>query len=1439
MTSSRIAPAVSAVLAALVLAPAAAPAATALADAPVLATVSVPPNVMMTLSVEWPTGTVAAYNDNASTVSGFECSGRDGGVGVCYFPARTYLGYFDAAKCYSYQLHATNPALDYFVPVALTATRDCSGSAGRFSGNYLNWATTHAIDGFRYAMTGGDRYIDTTTETVIEKAVHTGQGGFGQFPLKRIRTTAFTANGVTVPAVVPSTSLPADANWTNAFARVTVDGTQLGLGSARRGRVVQFANNTAFRQTLSLAQYRYVRVQLSGTNILNLAEVRVRNTGGTVVSRSSAGATASQSSTNGGRAASRAIDNNTDGVMANNSVTETNNELQPWWEVNLGSQQNLASVELWNRTDSNQGRLTNYYIFASNSPMTGRTFEELLRDATVWKTFETTQPNPSFLIAPGATDRATNLLNVRVRVCDSTVGLESNCRAYGSSNKPIGIIQENEANMRFGVMAYLNVDGTGTRGGVLRSPLKYVGPETIVPGGSPEDNDRKEINTDGTLVADPEDGVSGDIVSTGVINYLNKFGKTGSKTSLKSNDTVSEMFYEALRYIRGFGAATPDFNNFTGADTAAARDGFPAYQTWPENTLANIDGRPIQYSCQKTYFVGIGDTNAWCDSFGPGNTLGGVCGTAHDGGPTDPDGINVTTLGNQIGAAEGLGNLGTTWVSNSRGNTYHISSYAFWANVNDILVDDASKPWTVGRQTAQTYWVDVRETGSFNGTVAPKNQYWLAGKYGGFDTQGGNRTLPGTYDPLNNTYFTGERPDTLISSLRKVFDNIRDRAETSAAAGLTSNDITTTGGAFTVQYDSATWTGDVLGREISFDTSGALVVSDTRWNAAAKLETQAAGSGWETGRKIVSYNPTSARGVEFVYAAAPSDTTLSATQLGHLGSTATEREDQIRYIRGDRTNETGTSPKYRARDKLLGDIVDAKPVFVGGPGEDYSDQFNPGFSTFVTNRKTRTPVVYVAANDGMLHALHGDLASGTTNGGRELFAFIPSFAISGPSVPATPSVDGIVARSSPTYAHRHLMNATPAVTSVDFNRTVGMSGTSPDWRTLLVGGLGKGGKGFYALDITNPADWTSQNAVAGKVLWEFSHPDLGFSFGQPIIVKTAKHGWVVIVTSGYNNTTSTTVANRGRGYLFVLNARTGALLEQIGTSAAVGSESDPIGMAHATAFIVDRGDSTADAVYAGDLKGNLWRFDLRGSPSSYPSATRMAQLVDGDGNAQPITTKPRLAVYPDTIERWVFVGTGRLLDESDRANEQQQSFYAIRDGLQTRFYESGTLPGGVSFPVDRDNMVALSYEDLDNENPQRIYDDAKPMGWFLDFNGENDEGHTERVIFDPAVGNGIVTFATQYPNPDPCAPGVTSRIYAIDFYTGVSRLLDTTGESITYFQSDNVLLQPDITTNYGGNNGAGSTNIFKTDGGGGLGALGVKGSGAGVPVRLNWREVLE
>ncbi len=496
---------------------------------------------------------------------------------------------------------------------------------------------------------------------------------------------------------------------------------------------------------------------------------------------------------------------------------------------------------------------------------------------------------------------------------------------------------------------------------------------------------------------------------------------------------------------------------------------------------------------------------------------------------------------------------------------------------------------------------------------------------------------------------------------------------------------------------------------------------------------------------------------------------LTATEL----VTANDGSQLVGYLRGWQANE-GTVFRDRvlidpvtgaSTNTVLGDTITARPVFVRNPTLSYTDSVTPNYSTFAANNATRAPRVFVAANDGMLHAFDG-----TT--GDESWAYVPRFIM-----------PGLYALADTGYGGKHqfFVDGSPETFDV-FDSTAGA------WKTILIGGAGGGGRGFYALDITDP--------VNPKGLWEFCNDpticsindaDLGFAYGNPIVGKRSSDGrWVAVVTSGLNNVSS----GSGVGYFYVLDALTGAVLNKVSTG--VGNSTAPSGLMHMSAFYNSAlTDATMRFIYGGDQLGNVWRLDFgttggacdapaTGTP---PCISHLAQLTDGSSpiRVQPITTRPALTTIKTagnaTGFRVLYIGTGRYLgdglhgglsDLSDPGSASGvawlQSIYAIKD----RNFDYGTtLRSGGNMVTQTLSLSGVS-DRLITKNP--VDWDTKD-GWLVDLipiaADPSSAAGGERVNIDPRLILGTLVIVTNTPaGGGSCAVGGSSRQYNLDYLTG-------------------------------------------------------------------------
>lgn len=597
----------------------------------------------------------------------------------------------------------------------------------------------------------------------------------------------------------------------------------------------------------------------------------------------------------------------------------------------------------------------------------------------------------------------------------------------------------------------------------------------------------------------------------------------------------------------------------------------------------------------------------------------------------------------------------------------------------------------------------------------------------------------------HGTYYSARSPNELYSGLTDALTAI-NASTGGAAAATTSNPNITTGDnfVFSSNYMTVEWTGELVSQNIDVTTGD--ISPAVNWSAQTRLDGKASAT-----RTIYTFDAAATgRLKSFEWAnlnlSAPNTCNPPADERGCFSSTYIDAtlaqfcaagvaclspadkasaagEKLVDYLRGERTYESMSPPWYRPRAHLLGDIVSAEAVYAGRYLYDYGGSYPE------KNTARSDPTVYVAANDGMVHALNAA-------NGEERWAYIPSMVL--------PRLHKLANVSYDTN-HVYFVDGTPVVGDIQ---------TGGAWKTILVGGLAGGGAGYYALDISG------QTAPQAK--WEFRRKsgcslatfprytssggvtedcDLGHSYGNPAIGKLGGT-WVVLVTSGYNNHLN---GGTGVGYLYILNADTGALIRKIATG--VGDTTTPSGLGRINAWADDAmRDNTIDYAYGGDLLGNLWRFDLAGGG---------ATLLKSFGPEKPITAKPELGEVVTSTgqkKRVVFVPTGRLLGMTDLNNTDPQSFYAIWDK------SSGAAPAHiVNTPVSSGGAGRIG------TTCESVFEDDANLGWRMDFPEAGERGNT-----DPTLAFGTLVFSTNKPSAaDTCNPsGFESWVYTIDYLCG-------------------------------------------------------------------------
>lgn len=1372
----------------LVLSPIVTPvrAATDLADSPLFSAV-VPGNVALSLSVEFPTALGSAYTAN-------------------YNIDQEYVGYFDPNKCYAY---FTNPLSGIFN----TGVDDNKALLSDGS-NDPHWVITSKPSGSADNNNVEPSYIGSTSTA---KSIGAPGQPDGEY---RYATTFNIPTGVDPTKVVVAFKLAYDDNLTD----IRVNGISTGISnpslSVEGIDVVLNSTNSTFQ---------------TGTNTI---QIRVNNIGGEATIRVDQATIYEGDSyfspvaTVASHNCSTITNGRWSGNFLNWALTQTIDPFRYALSGGYRSTDKVGLTILEKAFASGQGGTVatptinnNITVISQSTPFTNLTNLRIRIRGLGNKFYFTgsgdlNNPGGSGGLLSGqnitSTPDATRVYEMfaRVQVCKSGL-LEKNCTLYpNGDSKPTGLIQKNAMKLNFAAFGYLNDGSIQRDGGVLRASMGPVGPIKPVPGSSGVANtDRAEWDSNtGIFYTNPHSGDAGGAANSGVINYLNKFGLTAP--GYKTFDPVGELYYSTLRYYRNKG----NVDSYTNNATTAMQDGFPVITNWTD---------PIKYSCQANFVIGIGDTNTHADANLPGSTIRSgnepalPAQVANDYIDLSVDAnfgsskTDVKTSTNRVGAMEGSGNLGeiyTPWCCNN--NTFFMAGLAYDVHTRDF------RPDLNGKQTITTFWLDVLESGD----RARRNQFLLTAKYGGFTVPANYSPYTGTATPLTtaqwdtngdldpDNYFRANNPSLMIQGLNDTFDKISDLLDaTTSGFILSTPNVQNDDLSFSASYNANNWTGNVIGKRITY--AGGVYTETNIWEALSVLEAQAKDGGWNTSRFISTANCSAKDGdgkqtcvgVPFRF---NDISAANKTALSNVGATPVSSQSLLNFLRGDRSNagSSGTQ-SFRDREKILGDIVNSKIRAIGKPSAPYGEVSNPGYTSFKTTYASRPTVAYVGANDGMLHAFNGE-------DGRELFAFIPNALFLGPN--NTPSDDGLAALAKVGFVHHPYVDASPVVNDVNFG------GSTGDWHSLLVGGLGKGGKSYYAIDVSNPLSLSSEAAMSSAFKWEFTHKDLGYTYGKPVIVRAGSR-WVVIVTSGYNNVD-------GKGYFFILDPEDGSLIAKVGTGA--GSPTSDAGLAHAAAFSADGRTAIADAVYAGDLLGNLWRLDLTGADTgNFPAPVKIATLTSSTGVAQPVTIPPALGVDQNTGKRYVFVGTGKLLANSDVGSTQEQTFYAINDGTLGQFFTSATLPTNAGgFPIDRSKLVNNSsgIEGIDA-------DINKPMGYFVDL-GFTTNGVAYKINVDLATAVGVVGFAANSANGDQCSAELEFKRSAYSYGTGKSVLLNNNGDIVKEIKTLGSLATGIVITgDPEGGSGTNSITVSSTDGktdGGGL-----SGAGAITFKQLNWREL--
>jgi type IV pilus assembly protein PilY1 len=591
-------------------------------------------------------------------------------------------------------------------------------------------------------------------------------------------------------------------------------------------------------------------------------------------------------------------------------------------------------------------------------------------------------------------------------------------------------------------------------------------------------------------------------------------------------------------------------------------------------------------------------------------------------------------------------------------------------------------------------------------------------------------------------------------------------------------------------YFPNTWAGSLTSQNLVYDSTTGLVsiAATANWDASCVLSGVATGQtcaptgggpvSAQSSRTVLSWDGT--QGIPFQW----SNLTTAQKNALTAGDTAPINANRLNFLRGDRSNEINSAAAglFRARTSVLGDIIDSSPTWVGPPSAPYPATWqdkiiaspslpeNSGqtYPTFVTNTKTRVNVIYSGANDGLLHGFRsgsynsdGTYNNTTTpNDGTEVLAYMPGAVVQTIHSSSDPSVDF----ANNQYGHAFSVDAPPGTGELYYGGV---------WHTWLVGGLGPGGAAIYALDVTNPSTTNfSESNAASIVIGEWTPStitcanvsscgaNLGNTYGVPQVRRFHNGKWGVVFGNGFGST------NGGSGiYVMTVDPTNAArTFYYLGTSGSTSGN----GIAYVTPVDLD-GDHIIDYVYAGDLSGKVWRFDLTSSDPMQWASSSSALFATPSG--QPITTKVAVASAPAKTgppRIMVDFGTGQQTPFTNTAAAQwasaSQSLYGVWDWNVSGWNAKGsTQYASLTAPqtVSSSTLQTQTITNIDSSNRSVTNNPVcwkgstqctggasanTQFGWVLSLPGSSGAGGgPEQVIYSPILAAGAFIVNTTIP----------------------------------------------------------------------------------------------
>jgi|EndMetStandDraft_4_1072995.scaffolds.fasta_scaffold03008_7 type IV pilus assembly protein PilY1 len=847
-----------------------------------------------------------------------------------------------------------------------------------------------------------------------------------------------------------------------------------------------------------------------------------------------------------------------------------------------------------------------------------------------------------------------------------------------------------------------------------------------------------------------------------------------------------ENFYKAFFPIAAGGGtasrqALDDVGKYfmSGSTTLVNADGSKGSYPWTKDWTKSTPGTGDE--CRRSFHIFSTD-GFWKDAEATGNAK--LDNDLFSGStPARPDGTKYTYSNNAGSTPDPLTNrFGIDPFKDGLANTLSDVAAYYWKidlgptsltnSVPSSLRDPAF--W----QHVTTYTVGLGITGTGNvtalgSTTVPddpkypelkdyKGHPWLQDQYVrdwlitkkiavGWPTAIANES-PETGDDLihasmvgRGKYFSATDPKTLSTGLAAALAEAADNPGSLANVISQSSSVSAGSQIFQATYNPNQWYGRLYSFGQNADGSVTTTPSGAVWEASNKMDAP-------DKRNIFTWNGTG--GSSFLWSQ------LTSSQQTALGNKSTVLD----FLRGSDALELAKGGTYRDRNRytvgsvtggVLGDIVNSSPIKgpSAGAGYDRLKTGVPGQSTYTAFRSTSTTALdnmrntlFVGANDGMFHAFN-------TTTGEERFAYVPNSVYSVPR-----SLTGTELKlqmlSDPGYTHRFTVDGPPQIADAYIAPTVGTG-----WKTVLVSSTGAGSRGVFAMDVTDPQVSGTTGFGKTNFLWEFSEADstdMGYVISYPHIARMRNGTWVAIFGNGYDST-------NGQAKLFIIDLTTGAVVWQ----PAVGT---PGGNGLGQPNFAVNSNREVTAIYAGDLKGNIWKFDVNDTDTTkWNVAFKSTPLyTTPDGANQPVSVMPELTYHPSGGVMVSF-GTGKIYESEDitgtvsstppNVNLNTQAIYGIWDKPSETAGFSGT--GSLVLQSTNTSLAVAADTSLSGTSANTI-DWTTKRGWYMNLNPGG-----ERVNVNPEQINSVLLVVTNKPDvSNPCSAGGTSRLFALDPITG-------------------------------------------------------------------------